>query len=70
MADRVIKKLVSHFTAAFWLPWALHSNNGPNADGSFIGYLALMVRVLQTSTPTYTFNANPAKAMCGAVSMC
>ena len=35
-ADYVTKKLMSHFVAAFGVPWALHSDNGRNIDGSFI----------------------------------
>ena len=68
-ADYVVKKLMSHFVAAFGLPWALHSDNGRNVDGSLIRHLALMLGVLKTSTPPYTPNANPTETMCGAVSM-
>ena len=68
-ADYVVKKLMSHFIAAFGLPWALHSDNGRNVDGSFIRHLALMLGVLKTSTPPHTPNANPTETMCGAVSM-
>ena len=68
-ADYVVKKLMSHFVAAFGLPWALHSDNGRNVDGSLIRHLALMLGVLKTSTPPHTPNANPTETMCGAVSM-
>ena len=68
-ADYVVKKLMSHFVAAFGLPWALHSDNGRNVDGSLIRHLAVMLGVLKTSTPPYTPNANPTETMCGAVSM-
>ena len=67
-ADYVVKKLMSHFVAAFGLPWALHSDNGRNIDGSLIRHLALMLGVLKTSTPPHTPNANPTETMCGAVS--
>jgi hypothetical protein len=68
-ADYIVKKLMSHFVAAFGLPWALHSDNGRNVDGSLIRHLALMLGVLKTSTPPYTPNANPTETMCGAVAM-
>ena len=68
-ADYVVKKLMSHFVAAFGLPWALHSDNGRNVDGSLIRHLALMLGVIKTSTPPYTPNANPTETMCGAVAM-
>jgi hypothetical protein len=68
-ADYVIKKLMSHFVAAFGLPWALHSDNGRNLDGALMRHLANMLGVLKTSTPPYTPNANPTETMCGAVSM-
>ena len=68
-ADYVVKKLMSHFVAAFGLPWALHSDNGRNVDGSLIRHLALMLGVLKTSTPPHTPNANPTETMCGAVGM-
>ncbi len=68
-ADYVVKKLMSHFVAAYGLPWALHSDNGRNVDGALIRHLALMLGVLKTSTPPYTPNANPTETMCGAVSM-
>ena len=68
-ADYVVKKLMSHFVSAFGLPWALHSDNGRNIDGSLIRHLALMLGVLKTSTPPHTPNANPTETMCGAVSM-
>ena len=68
-AEYVVKKLMSHFVAAFGLPWALHSDNGRNVDGSLIRHLALMLGVLKTSTPPYTPNANPTETMCGAVGM-
>ena len=68
-AEYVVKKLMSHFVAAFGLPWALHSDNGRNVDGALIRHLALMLGVLKTSTPPYTPNANPTETMCGAVSM-
>ena len=68
-ADYVVKKLMSHFVAAFGLPWALHSDNGRNVDGALIRHLSLMLGVLKTSTPPYTPNANPTETMCGAVSM-
>ncbi len=68
-ADYVVKKLMSHFVSAFGLPWALHSDNGRNIDGSLIRHLALMLGVIKTSTPPHTPNANPTETMCGAVSM-
>ena len=68
-ADYVVKKLMSHFVAAFGLPWALHSDNGRNVDGSLIRHLSLMLGVLKTSTPPHTPNANPTETMCGAVAM-
>ena len=68
-ADYVVKKLMSHFVAAFGLPWALHSDNGRNVDGALIRSLALLLGVLKTSTPPYTPNANPTETMCGAVGM-
>ena len=60
---------MSHFVSAFGLPWALHSDNGRNIDGSLIRHLALMLGVIKTSTPPHTPNANPTETMCGAVSM-
>jgi hypothetical protein len=68
-ADYVVKKFMSHFVAAFGLPWALHSDNGRNIDGALIRHLALMLGVLKTSTPPYTPNANPTETMCGAIGM-
>ena len=68
-ADYCVKKLMSHFVSAFGLPWALHSDNGRNIDGSLIRHLALMLGVIKTSTPPHTPNANPTETMCGAVSM-
>ena len=68
-ADYVVKKLMSHFVSAYGLPWALHSDNGRNIDGSLIRHLALMLGVIKTSTPPHTPNANPTETMCGAVSM-
>ena len=68
-AEYVVNKLMSHFVAAFGLPWALHSDNGRNVDGAFIRHLARMLGVLKTSTPPHTPNANPTETMCGAVSM-
>ena len=68
-ADYVVKKLMSHFVAAYGLPWALHSDNGRNVDGALIRHLARMLGVLKTSTPPHTPNANPTETMCGAVSM-
>ena len=68
-ADYVVNKLMSHFVAAFGLPWALHSDNGRNVDGALIRHLSLMLGVLKTSTPPHTPNANPTETMCGAVSM-
>ena len=66
-ADYCVKKLMSHYVAAFGLPWALHSDNGRNVDGALIRHLALMLGVVKTSTPPYTPNANPTETMCGAV---
>jgi len=66
-ADYCVKKLMSHFIAAFGLPWALHSDNGRNVDGALIRHLALMLGVIKTSTPPHTPNANPTETMCGAV---
>ena len=66
-ADYCVKKLMSHFVAAFGLPWALHSDNGRNVDGALIRHLALMLGVVKTSTPPHTPNANPTETMCGAV---
>jgi len=66
-ADYIVKKLMSHFVAAFGLPWALHSDNGRNVDGALIRHLALMLGVVKTSTPPHTPNANPTETMCGAV---
>ena len=66
-ADYCVKKLMSHFIAAFGLPWALHSDNGRNVDGALIRHLALMLGVVKTSTPPHTPNANPTETMCGAV---
>ena len=68
-ADYVVNKLMSHFVAAFGLPWALHSDNGRNVDGALIRHLSLMLGVLKTSTPPHTPNANPTETMCGAVGM-
>ena len=68
-AEYVVNKLMSHFVAAFGLPWALHSDNGRNIDGAYIRHLALMLGVLKTSTPPHTPNANPTETMCGAVGM-
>ena len=58
-ADYCVKKLMSHYVAAFGLPWALHSDNGRNVDGALIRHLALMLGVVKTSTPPHTPNANP-----------
>ena len=66
-ADYCVKKLMSHYVAAFGLPWALHSDNGRNVDGALIRHLALMLGVVKTSTPPHTPNANPTETMCGAV---
>ena len=66
-ADYCVKKLMSHFVAAFGLPWALHSDNGRNVDGALIRHLALMLGVIKTSTPPHTPNANPTETMCAAV---
>ena len=66
-ADYIVKKLMSHFVAAFGVPWALHSDNGRNVDGALIRHLALMLGVVKTSTPPHTPNANPTETMCGAV---
>ena len=60
-ADYCVKKLMSHYVAAFGLPWALHSDNGRNVDGALIRHLALMLGVVKTSTPPHTPNANPTK---------
>ena len=68
-ADYVVNKLMSHFVAAFGLPWALHSDNGRNIDGALIRHLSKMLGVIKTSTPPHTPNANPTETMCGAVSM-
>ena len=68
-ADYVVNKLMSHFVAAFGVPWALHSDNGRNVDGALIRHLARMLGVIKTSTPPHTPNANPTETMCGAVSM-
>jgi len=65
-ADYCVKKLMSHYVAAFGLPWALHSDNGRNVDGALIRHLALMLGVVKTSTPPHTPNANPTETMCGA----
>ena len=66
-ADYCVKKLMSHYVAAFGVPWALHSDNGRNVDGALIRHLALMLGVVKTSTPPHTPNANPTETMCGAV---
>ena len=68
-ADYVVNKLMSHFVAAFGLPWALHSDNGRNIDGAYIRHLSRLLGVIKTSTPPHTPNANPTETMCGAVSM-
>jgi len=68
-ADYIVKKLMSHFVAAFGLPWALHSDNGKNIDGNLVRHLALLLGVVKTSTPPHTPNANPCETMCGAISM-
>ena len=68
-ADYIVKKVMSHFVAAFGLPWALHSDNGMNVDGSMIRHLARMLGVVKTTTPPYTPRANPCETACGAVSM-
>jgi len=68
-ADYVVKKLMSHFVAAYGLPWALHSDNGRNVDGALIRHLALMLGVVKASTPPHTPRSNPTETMCGAVSM-
>ena len=68
-ADYVVNKLMSHFVAAFGLPWALHSDNGRNVDGALIRHLSRMLGVVKTSTPPHTPNANPTETMCGAVGM-
>ncbi len=68
-AEYVVNKLMSHFVAAFGLPWALHSDNGRNVDGAFIRHLSRMLGVVKTSTPPHTPNANPTETMCGAVGM-
>ena len=65
----IVKKVMSHFVAAFGLPWALHSDNGLNVDGSMIRHLARMLGVVKTSTPPFTPRSNPCETACGAVSM-
>jgi len=68
-ADYIVKKMLSHYVAAFGLPWALHSDNGKNIDGNLVRQLALLLGVIKTSTPPHTPNANPCETMCGAVAM-
>ena len=68
-AGYIVKKVMSHFVAAFGLPWALHSDNGLNVDGSMIRHLARLLGVIKTSTPPYTPRSNPCETACGAVSM-
>ena len=68
-AEYIVKKVMSHFVAAFGLPWALHSDNGKNVDGNLIRYLASMLGVVKTTTPPYTPRANPCETVCGAVAM-
>ena len=68
-ADYIVKKFMSHFVASFGLPWALHSDNGKNIDGSLIRHLCKMLGIIKTSTPPHTPNANPCETACAAVSM-
>ena len=68
-AEYIVKKIMSHFVAAFGLPWALHSDNGLNVDGSMIRHLARMLGVVKTTTPPYTPRSNPCETACGAVTM-
>ena len=68
-AEYIVKKIMSHYVAAFGLPWALHSDNGKNIDGNLVRHLAAMLGVVKTSTPSHTPRANPCETMCGAVTM-
>jgi len=68
-ADYIVKKVMSHFVAAFGLPWSLHSDNGKNVDGNLIRHLAAMLGVIKTTTPPHTPNANPCETACAAISM-
>jgi hypothetical protein len=68
-ADYIVRKFMAGFISSYGPPFAIHSDNARNLDGSIMRHLCLMLGSTKTSTPTYNPNSNPCETICGAIVM-
>jgi hypothetical protein len=68
-ASYVVRKLMSHYIAAYGKMWALHSDNARNLDGAFMRHLTSLLGVVKASTPPHNARSNPTETLCGAIAM-